>query len=99
MSNEHGRASGDGSILDSRLLRLMREQERKVEQVIADAKQRQRPQNQSAVGSNAFCPDVHLVCPTCMPTWGAQRARSEVAERAACTRLPRQRCRVRTPPL
>jgi hypothetical protein len=43
MSNEHGRASGDGSILDSRLLRLMREQERKVEQVIADAKQRQRP--------------------------------------------------------
>jgi hypothetical protein len=31
-----------GSILDARLLRLMREQERKVEQVVADAKQRQR---------------------------------------------------------
>ena len=35
MLNEPGRASGDGSILDARLLRLMREQERKVEQVVA----------------------------------------------------------------
>jgi hypothetical protein len=36
---------------------------------------------------------------TCVPTWGAQRAGSRVAERAACIHLPRQRCRVRTPPL
>ena len=43
-----GRASGDGSVLDARLLRLMREQERKVEQVVADAKQRQRPKDHGA---------------------------------------------------
>ena len=36
MLNEPGRASGDGSILDARLLRLMRAQKRKVEQVVAD---------------------------------------------------------------